>query len=68
MIEVKEDKEEETETNNLYWYEYRLRGFSLGCQPRGHVEVNHSVGRFGAIAYDRPLTETEINDYELRSV
>jgi hypothetical protein len=49
----------------LYWYEYKFRGCSPGCQPGGFSEVDNSWGRFGAVAYARPLTETEINDYEL---
>lgn len=53
------------QTNNLYWYEYRLRGFSLGCQPSGFVDRNENIGRHGIIAYDRPLTQKEIDDYEL---
>ncbi|WP_236583364.1 MULTISPECIES: hypothetical protein [Bacillus amyloliquefaciens group] len=49
----------------LYWYEYRLRGFSLGCQPGGHIKVDHNRGRFGAVAYSKPLTEQQLRDYEL---
>lgn len=48
-----------------YWYTYRLRGFSIGCQPKGFVDSDETVGRFGAIAYDRPLTEAECYEYEL---
>ncbi len=51
---------------NLYWYEYRFRGFSPMCQPFGHVEVDHNKGKFGIIAYNRPLTENELSDYELK--
>lgn len=51
--------------NNLYWYSYRLRGFSPFCQPKGHIEVDHSIGRHGIIAYDRELTENELSEYEL---
>ncbi|HAX17358.1 MAG TPA: hypothetical protein DCY00_02015 [Actinobacteria bacterium] len=50
----------------IYWYEYLYRGFSLGCQPKGFIDVNHMKGRFGIIAYDRELTAQEIKDYELR--
>lgn len=55
----------ESKNNKLYWYAYRLRGFSLGCQPKGHIEVNHNIGRHGIIAYDRQLTPNELNEYEL---
>lgn len=66
MIQTNEPQTEPTNNNNVYWYEYRLRGFSLGCQPPNHIEVNHNIGRFGAIAYNRPLTDKEIYQYELK--
>lgn len=50
-----------------HWYEYRLRGFSPGCQPAGWVEVDHGRGKWGAIAYSRALTAQEIAEYELRA-
>lgn len=50
---------------NKYWYEYRLRGLSLGCQPKGFVDSNADHGRFGSVAYSRKLTEEEIEEYEL---
>ncbi|HHB2481370.1 TPA: hypothetical protein ACORDH_002821 [Bacillus cereus] len=51
-----------------YWYEYRLRGCSLGAQPKGFIEVNHEHGKWGAVAYDRPLTQKELIDYELNDM
>ena len=51
-----------------YWYEYRLRGCSPGCQPRGFVDTEDSYGRFGAVAYDRELTDNEIQNYELNVI
>lgn len=63
---TQEDTTEQTKiNNNIYWYSYRLRGFSLGYQPSGHIKHNDSIGRHGIVAYDRPLTEKEINAYEL---
>lgn len=56
---------QEPNTNNLYWYAYTLRGFSLGCQPSNHITHNDSIGRHGIVAYDRPLTAQELSDYEL---
>ena len=50
----------------LYWYEYKYRGFSPFCQPKGHIKVDNSKGKFGIIAYNRPLTEKELYDFELR--
>ncbi|WP_235190051.1 hypothetical protein [Bacillus gaemokensis] len=52
----------------MYWYEYRLRGFSLGCQPKDFVDVNHEHGRFGAVAYNRELTDEEVERYELTKI
>lgn len=49
----------------LYWYTYRLRGFSLGCQPKDFAWQDSSIGKFGAIIYERELTKKEISDYEL---
>lgn len=49
----------------VYWYTYRLRGFSLLCQPKDFIGQNERVGRFGAIIYERELTEKEMSDYEL---
>ncbi|HFK1435042.1 TPA: hypothetical protein ACGXNJ_005196 [Bacillus cereus] len=48
-----------------YWYEYRLRGCSLGAQPKDFVDVNHEHGKFGAVAYNRALTNEEVENYEL---
>lgn len=62
---IKKAEEEKKENDNLYWYEYRLRGYSLGCQPNGHKKVIHDIGRHGIIGYDRPLTSQELNAFEL---
>lgn len=51
-----------------YWYAYTLRGCSLGCQPRGFVGTDDTYGRFGAVVYDRELTEEEVNRYELQEL
>jgi hypothetical protein len=57
--------EPEQTQNNLYWYAYTLRGFSLGCQPSNHVTHNDNVGKHGIVAYNRPLTNKELSSYEL---
>ncbi|PEA25898.1 hypothetical protein CN984_12615 [Bacillus cereus] len=49
----------------LYWYTYRLRGFSLGCQPNGFVGQDEKIGKLGAVIYERELTVKEKSDYEL---
>ena len=59
------DKKEDEEKPKYYWYEYRLRGYSLGCQPKGVVMVDHDHGKYGAIAYKEPLTQKQIDEYEL---
>lgn len=52
----------------LYKYGMRLRGFSIGCQPKkGFVErMDDPRGRYyDIIVYDRMLTGDEVSDYEL---
>lgn len=52
----------------VYRYGMRLRGFSIGCQPRqGFIErIDDPSGRYyDILAYDRQLTQRELEDYEL---
>ena len=52
----------------LHKYGMRLRGFSIGCQPKkGFVErIDDPRGRYyDIIVYDRILTGDEVMDYEL---
>ena len=52
----------------MYKYGMRLRPFSIGCQPKvGFVErEDDPTGKYwDIIIYDRPLTEKELEDYEL---
>lgn len=51
--------------SGLYWYEMTLRPLSPYCQPKGHIEYDDSKGHHGIIAYDRPLTIIELEEYEL---
>jgi hypothetical protein len=51
--------------NKIYWYTYRHRGFSLGCQPRDFIRHDEGVSKFGATAYRRPLTHEELTEYEM---
>jgi hypothetical protein len=46
----------------------RLRGFSSGCQPDDFVSCDMQIGKFGSVAYERKLTEEEIQPYELELV
>ena len=53
---------------SLWTYGMRLRGFSIGCQPMdGFVERRDdpSCRYYDLLVYDRPLTDEELNDYEL---
>lgn len=59
------DLNNKQDTNNLYWYEYRLRGFSLGCQPSDFMSHTDNIGRHGIVSYNRQLTNKELSDYEL---
>jgi hypothetical protein len=59
------NKVNDTKENTIHWYAYRLRGFSPFCQPKGHIEHDSTIGRHGIIAYNRQLTENELEEYEL---
>lgn len=51
-----------------YRYGMRLRGFSIGCQPKGGLiarEDDVSGRYYDILVYDRKLTEAELNEYEL---
>lgn len=51
-----------------YLYGMRLRGFSLGCQPKyGFIErLDDPSGRYyDILTYDRQLSNKELEDYEL---
>ena len=51
-----------------YVYGMRLRGFSPGCQPMSGLlgREDDPSGRYhDVIAYDRKLSDKEVNDYEL---
>ena len=52
----------------LYKYGMKLRGFSIGCQPKqGFVErQDDNTGEYyDIIVYDRKLTDEEITKFEL---
>ena len=53
---------------HVYTYGMRLRGFSIGCQPKdGLVEcrVDKSGLYYDVLVYERKLTRKELEDYEL---
>lgn len=47
------------------WYEMTKRPVSIGCQPKGFVAVDHTQGRWGIVAYERELTEQELEEFEM---
>ena len=52
----------------LHWYALKLRGISPGCQPSGFVEKDFMHGKFGAVAYEKPLSEEDVEAYDLEYV
>ena len=49
-------------------YGMRLRGYSIGCQPKqGLLDVlePYDNNYYNVLVYDRELTESEMEDYEL---
>lgn len=53
------------QAKTLTWYEMIKRPISIGCQPKGFIEVNHLHGAWGIVAYDRELTDDELMEYEM---
>lgn len=52
-----------------YRYGMRLRGFSPGAQPKeGFVRREDSSEFWDELVYDRPLSQREIDDYELTNL
>ena len=54
-----------------YLYGMRLRGYAPGCQPKEGLMNVYYGSHYGTrvyhnlISYNRPLTEKEMQDYEL---
>lgn len=66
MTEYTIDETKFTET--IYSYGMRLRGFSIGCQPKdGLVERRDDKSGlyYDVLVYERKLTRKELEDYEL---
>jgi hypothetical protein len=51
-----------------HWYALTLRGISPGCQPDGFIDKDFNHGKYGAVAYDKPLPQAEIEKYELKEI
>lgn len=51
-----------------YYYGMRLRGCSLGCQPKGFMRINAEgiyAKYYDILVYERQLTEDEVKHYSL---
>lgn len=48
-----------------YWYYYTKEGMAPGNQPGGFVNQKTNMGEFGSIAYDRELTNDELDKFSL---
>lgn len=57
-----------------YKYKMTQRGFSLGAQPKlgliSWIDSDNPEldGFYSIIVYNRPLTEEEVNNYELEAI
>lgn len=52
----------------MYKYGMRLRGFSIGTQPKAGFyerQDDHTEKYWDILIYDRKLTDKEVQDYEL---
>lgn len=52
----------------MFFYGMRVRGFSIGCQPRDGFVRRHddNTGKYyDILEYDRKLTDEEIATYSL---
>ena len=49
----------------MFYYEMKLRPPSIGCQPKGFKEINHSKGAHGVLGYEWELDATELLEYDL---
>lgn len=55
----------------VYKYGMKYRGFSIGCQPmNGLIESQEDKSGyyFNILLYNRPLTEKELENYELYKI
>ena len=50
----------------MYLYGMRLRGFSIGCQPKeGFEEAREDKNYWNVLVYNRELTKEEVKQYDL---
>jgi len=65
-IQQKPEQVQNNYSDGLYWYEMCKRPVSIGCQPKGFVEFDDEKGKHGIIAYDKVLTDKELNVFEMK--
>jgi len=42
-----------------------MRPVAPGCQPNGFVKLDDRKGKWGIVAYERPLREQELEEFEM---
>ena len=54
----------------MYMYGMKERGFGMGCQPKGFVKWEDSDcdGYYSYVYYDEPLTEEQMEQYEMELI
>jgi len=72
ISETKTTKKEEIVSGKLYRYYLTQRPPSPGTFPKGTTDIvsfdDKTDGAWGYVEYDKPLTETQISDYELTEI
>ena len=51
-----------------YKYGMKSRPFSIGCQPKGILNVKESNKYHNILIYDKELTKEELYQYELETI
>ena len=65
LAKIAQNRKEKTV---VYRYGMRLRGFSIGCQPKDGFldrEDDESGRYYDILVYDRELSDQEVEAYEL---
>lgn len=67
--EVSEEKNQQNQGKQEYKYYLNARPADVGAVPKGFIRVDteDKGGRYGAIYYDRQLSDKEVQQYELKS-
>lgn len=65
LLSDKEDVLEQQALPTLHWYEMQ-HPIAPGAQPKGFVEWDEEKGKYGLVAYERPLTEQELKEFDMK--